>query len=1305
VKSGKRALTVKDRPNPAGPSLQVAPAEVVEGANVYVRGARFPDCAFALEVDGKAVLIADVPVGRLAGGGRVRPDGWGDFLAAVSTRTMQHGKHQLVATHNGHRSIVSNSFEVQERARVRPDGRLANGPHWRAENFFQKRFGQLGYVPAGLREKLVSAIRKLRESPGYDFHGYGPPTTGLPEPRPPTGGVCNWTPLGPGPVMRVPGPGTPWPHAAGRTLAVAIHPTTPNIVLIGAAAGGIWKSEDGGDNWSPTADFQMSLAIGAIAFDPTTPSRVLAGTGEYHQGTDGNLTYYGNGVLRSVDTGNTWTEHGTATFARHEISRIVFDPTDPSGNRVFISASNGVFASGDNGQTWTQLYAGSASDVVAIPLPGPGEKVKLIAGIYASGLWTSTRDSGTWGTWTQITDDLFPATVKRIALAQVATDKKTILVLFTNETFSRLVKTTNGGGNWSEVTVRLNTSVDGSTDTVPGHSHSFTVPAADMIAAPAAHTYNTSSSGSPVHAHTVTFSQDQMIALAAGKMVLTTTSSVASHTHTAVAGTTRSTDYNLVLAVHPGNADILFLGEVHLWRNTSGGGSFVRVTDGEPTGPGIHVDQHAFAFDPMSPDTTVWVCNDGGVYKSTTLGGSWQHRNRGMQTLQYLGTACHPQYDAVMLGGTQDNGAHRYEGHPAWRFADGGDAGFCAIDPSQPSRMYYGGTNSNIYRSDSAGAPGTWVLRNSGIAGDSQFYPPFALDPTTPTVCYFGATQLFRSPSIADSWSAITNPLAGTITAIAVHPSDSNIIYVGTSDGHVYRVQRTGGTWNLADVATTDLTSPPLPTAVQVSDLAVDTLGNVYVTIASVTVTEPTGEFTNDHVFRRASGGGGWEPRVGGLVQGNPVNCILIDPMLETRLFIGADIGVFKSDNSGSYWELWDHGLPNVPVFDLQLQPSRRLLRAATHGRGVWERKIESGSCPLVDLYIRDNIVDTGRLIPSLEGVPHPFEAVTVHHWQSPDIKVDASDPGYQTPTAVTDYVTFQSDLTHETARRTVNNRFYAQVHNHGPDPANNVKARAFFARASGGLPLLPGDFWSAGKPWVGSVTGDWTDVGPTRDLGRIEAGEAAVAWWEWPIPMSAPQHSCLLVLSTCDEDAVATGELNADQLVVNSKHVALLNLGVLNPGEMSSSPMMLEFWDPTREGGRSDLVFAWGTLPTGTKVAVAFETLPDLDGATNASRSELTRHGVEVGRRNGEPFPETYEVDCRERVKLDSRLVYRLTRDKIPETTIPGIFVPGGRPLTLALHVTMPAHHNEEARFDVIQWRGNKAVGGYTYVVRGRGK
>src|SRR2546430_17678979 len=94
-----------------------------------------------------------------------------------------------------------------------------------------------------------------------------------------------------------------------------------------------------------------------------------------------------------------------------------------------------------------------------------------------------------------------------------------------------------------------------------------------------------------------------------------------------------------------------------------------------------------------------------------------------------------------MIGGTQDNGTHRYSGDPAWELSDGGDGGFTAIDPSIPTRMYHEYVGTTFYRSDSAGAPGTWALKNSGITGGPSFMLHSSSILQTRTFAIFEATS------------------------------------------------------------------------------------------------------------------------------------------------------------------------------------------------------------------------------------------------------------------------------------------------------------------------------------------------------------------------------------------------------------------------------------------------------------------------------------------------------------------------------------------------------------------------------------
>lgn len=885
---------------------------------------------------------------------------------------------QCASTHKRHKVSLTRTFELLERPPLEPGAGDEDVAYWRALDFFNRRFGHIGFIPPGTRETQISQIRLLREQRdrvnqrallrqifGEDL-----------EPSMPNPAVCNWNPAGSGPV--VVGPGLAF---AGRTLSIAIDPTTLGTVYIGKANAGVWKSTDNGITWAPKSDYAISLAIGALAIDPNNPSRIFAGTGEYNDVGVG--TYYGNGILRSVDGGNSWTEVATGTFQRVEISRILFDPTDTTSQHMVLSCSSGVYESIDSGVNWTQLRAGSASSLVLIVNAGPPATVKLIAAFYGSGLWTSTRTGSTWSTWTQVTSPAFPASFGRIALGQSQNNHQNIYAAFSYlSSLAGIAKTTDGGTTWSSV-------------------------------------------GAPPSASGQTW-------------------------------------YNFHISVHPNDPNTVYYGGVALWKTTTGNAPWNRT-------PIPHSDQHAFAFDPTNPNI-IWACNDGGIYRSPDAGVTWVHRNRDLATLQYISLSLHPQWDAIMLGGTQDNGTHRYSGDPAWEFSDGGDGGFTAIDPGTPTRMYHGYVYKTFYRSDSAGASGTWVLKTGTITGvgvPDEFYPPFILDPSDPNVCYFGFDQkLWRSPDNADTWSTITNALTGYTTTIAVHPTDSTTIYVGTTQGHVYKVQKTGATWALADVTTTDLTAANLPANVYISDIAVDTAGTVWVTIASVLWSESTGEFTNNHVYRRLSGATSWETRSTGLVQANPINTIVIDPTDNNRLFCGGDVSVFRTEDAGATWTVWDEGLPNVPVFELAIHGPRRLLRAATHGRSIWERPIDTTVCPMVDLYMRDEIVDTGRVQPTQAYQPHPFIPGTlVSWWDSVDIKVDAPQPNFQTTSPVTDYVAFESDLQHRNPSRNRTNRFYVQVQNRGVNKATNVQVRAFFADASAGLPALPPDFWSAGKP------------------------------------------------------------------------------------------------------------------------------------------------------------------------------------------------------------------------------------------------
>jgi hypothetical protein len=1296
---GKGGKDGGGRRSQAEPTLEVEPKRPAEGAIVHLRGEGWPNCAVRISVDKRAQAIARVATGADTSDG-ILPGADGSFAVSLLTIGWSAGRHTIVAE-STHKSGALARVQVSVLARPLAEiGGEGDRPRARALEFFRRRFGPLGAVPPGLRQHQVAQVRELRSRarvgrqdrqldlrdrvlglPGRDV--------ALPEPgdlRMPVIGACNWTPVGPAGI--VVGPGNVW---SGRTLSIAFA-NPPSTIFVGTAGGGVWRSTDSGQNWSPRSDYQSSLAVGAVAVDPNQPLHVLAGTGEYDNYYIG--TYFGNGILRSDDGGDTWVEVAASTFQRDEISRIVFDPTDSTGQRVALSSSIGVFDSTDGGTNWTLARAGSASDLVLFRPNGPLNRVTAIAAFEGSGLWTATRSAGSsWGAWSQLTGAAFPVTFDRITLGQQRSDPKVIYALFGNGWNVAGMARTLDGSTWTKVDIRLNSPCGGRTDSSPGHFHDVTIPAADLTAAPVAHTYTTSAaSGGPAHTHSMAFTAAQITAIAAGASVSATTPADATgHQHTADFAITGQLGYNMCAAVHPTDADTAFLGERNLWKTTTGGGVFNPL-------PILHTDEHALAFEPGSP-SVLWMASDGGVFHSSDAGNSWEDRNRDLATLEYIGLAQNPTWETVLLGGTQDNGTHRYSGSPAWRLVDGGDGGFAAIDPVVPTRMYHEYVGSAFYSSDDAGT--SWTDANQGV-GAGPFYSPFAIDPTNHNVCYFGGFELWRRDfSVAGStWSAVTSGMGGGSTGVAVDPSDATKVYVSTDNGSVWRVQRTGATWGLADVTRTDM-SAGLPRQ-SLSDVIVDSAGTIWASVSSVYASESFGEFSSDHVFRRAAADTMFLSRSNGLAQGNPINSIVVDPSSNSRLFAGCDVGVFRTDDAGLNWVPWDEGIPNAPVFKLVVHRPRRLLRAATHGRSVWERPIDALSCPLVDLYVRDDLVDSGRVQPTPSGVADPLSTtgVLTHWWQSPDVKVDAPEPTFQTATPIGDYVSFEASIVHRTALRNRTNRFYVQVHNRGIARTTNVQVRAFFATASAGLPALPADFWSAGKPFTGTPSGTtWTAIGPTQLIASLEPAKPAIVGWDWAIPATAAEHSCLLVVTSCSDDPVnGTGILDVGQLVTSRKQVALKNLHILDPvpGGEQPVPMTIRVNNPGTETIVTDVLVHFGNLPSRTRIWAAVDR-GEMRGRRSVEETKRTR---ELLRKSGLTLARSVDDDCGDEREVDMEDMYVATAAK-PEVQVlvPGIVVPAGGWRAVTIAVEQPRQIPAVGvQFDVIQRIGDRIVGGSTY-------
>jgi hypothetical protein len=289
-------------------------------------------------------------------------------------------------------------------------------------------------------------------------------------------------------------------------------------------------------------------------------------------------------------------------------------------------------------------------------------------------------------------------------------------------------------------------------------------------------------------------------------------------------------------------------------------------------------------------------------------------------------------------------------------------------------------------------------------------------------------------------------------------------------------------------------------------------------------------------------------------------NAVVVDPNTST-VYVGADIGVWKSTDAGAHWAVMEFGLPDAAVLDLGIHQPSRLLRAALHGRGVYEYKLDPPTPPDVELYIRDTTLDLGRA-PTVDGLADPAQwpIAQVLHWESVNIKVDVPTPaGYQTPTNQIDFYQFNDQIvdgsggvaTMDPATGTVTNRVYVEVHNRGISVAPAVQVMLLMTDASLSL-TLPAGYTTNVQTGTAITTPPWQTVG-IKTISNLKVGFPQVVEFNLPSTMLPPpaslpgdSHFCLVALLHSTLDTYTNTETNVDLLAVGERKVGQKNLSIV---------------------------------------------------------------------------------------------------------------------------------------------------------------
>ncbi|MDX6290998.1 MAG: hypothetical protein QOH50_73 [Kribbellaceae bacterium] len=752
-----------------------------------------------------------------------------------------------------------------------------------------------------------------------------------------------WTGLGPDPIVQMTRSRKPILTAmAGRIGALAIRPSNGRFIL-GGAQGGIWLYDQASRRWSPKTDNLPSLSIGALAVAPSDDTIVYAGTGE---GALSGDSYFGDGVIKSTDGGEHWSHVSGDFFKGVSTSTLVVDPED-------------------------------ADHLYAAILRGRGGSRRTTPTIHSRyGIWESQDGGANWRLLKEAKSELNGATDLQL-------DPRNPNVMYSSFWGEAIYKSTDAGAHWSPIMTGLPRANFAATSTrfSLGLSH----PAGHGAVLYAGFNW----SNHPARVFRSTNEGASWSILPAG----TGNDTVANYC-------AQQCFYDNVIVADPVNPNIVYVGGQFNYPIGSGG--IFRSDNGGRTWKNLgwnqHPDYHAIAYDPANP-AHLLVGSDGGVWYSPNRGGrpnardplssvTWQNLNgtvnpstaavthrTGLQLAQFTSIANARTVPGRVWGGTQDNGTvGKSPTSASWSDVAGGDGGQVLVDPTNAKYVFgtYGGITPFRYTNGGTSFFSNKFIRTGiNLRDRAEFYIPWAQNQRRTSQLLLGTYRLYRTNNAkaplagAVRWKAISPDLTSgcpgpapngargcVISAIGV--GGGNAAYTGADDGYVFVSPdaQVSNTPKWTRVGNGQLPKRP------VTQFAVDR-SNYRIAYAAYAGFNGATPSRPGHVFKTTNGGKTWTD-ISFNLPDSPVNSIVLDPSYADTLYAGTDVGLFVTHDRGVHWDSLGRGVPAISIWQLDLDPSRRVLAAGTHGRGVYRSKDTSAAVPALVVSKLDAAVQAG---------------------------------------------------------------------------------------------------------------------------------------------------------------------------------------------------------------------------------------------------------------------------------------------------------------------------------------------------------